>query len=90
MLALIFGSLALHEPIRPRTALAGFLSLLGGILVTNPFTPAVQASLVGVLLAGTAATLSALAVTTLRSIATQVHFLASVLSPSVFTILTGL
>ncbi len=90
MLVLIFGSVALQEPVSLRTALAAFLSLVGGILVTDPFTQGAQASLVGVLLAVSAASVSALSVTTLRAIATQVHFLVTVLSFGAFTMLAGL
>ncbi len=73
-----------------RTALAAFLSLIGGILVTDPFTSGAHTNLVGVLFAITAASVSALAVTTLRAIARQVHFLVTVLSFGVFTTLAGL
>ncbi len=90
MLVLIFGRIALHEPVSPRTALAAFLSLLGGILVTDPFTQGAKTSVMGVLLAVMAAGIAALGYTTLRAIATQVHFLASVLSLGLFTLLAGL
>ncbi len=90
MLVLLFGSVALHEPIKPRTAVAAFLSLIGAILVTNPFTQGAQTSMVGVLLASCAAFIAALAFTMVRAVATQVHYLAPVLSLSVFTLLAGL
>ncbi len=73
-----------------RTALAALISLIGGILVTDPFTSGAHTKLVGVLLAVTAATVSALAVTTLRAIVRQVHFLVTVLSFGLFTTLAGL
>ncbi len=70
--------------------MAAFLSLIGAFLVTGPFTQGAQTSTVGVLLAATAACIAALAFTTLRAVATQVHYLAPVLSLSVFTLLAGL
>lgn len=89
MLVLLFGTLALHEPVRPRIIVAAFLSLIGAILVTDPFAQKAP-SLLGVTLALAASIIAALAYTTLRAIATQVRFLASVLSFGVFTLIAGL
>lgn len=86
---LLFGTLILHEPVRGRTIIAAILSLVGAILVTDPFTTQ-SANLAGVLLAFTAAVIAAVAYTTLRALATQVNFLASVLSFGVFTLSVGL
>ncbi len=90
MLVLLFGSIALHEPVRPSTAVAAFLSLVGAILVTDPFSSEGPTSIVGAILALTAAILAALAYTTVRALATHVRFLASVLSFGVFTSIVGL
>lgn len=57
--------------------------------MTDPFSHKVQ-NLLGVGLALAAAIIAALAYTTLRAIATQVRFLASVLSFGVFTTIAGL
>ncbi len=90
MLVLLFGNIALHEPVRPRIALAAFLSLIGAILVTDPFKTETTTNVVGVIIALTAAITAALAYTTVRAIATQVNYLASVLSSGAFTLLMGL
>ncbi len=90
MLVLLFGSVALHEPIKPRTAVAAFFSLVGAILVTDPLSQSSQTSKVGVFLAVTASCVAALAFTALRAVATHVHYLAPVLSHSAFTLLAGL
>ncbi len=90
MLVLIFGSIALNEPVTPRTAVAAFLSLIGAILVMGPLNPEAQISVLGVILALTSAIIAAAAYTLLRALATQVRFLASVLSFGVFALLVGL
>ncbi len=90
MIVLLFGSIALQEPVRLRIAVAAFLSLLGAILVTEPFRQEAKTSLFGLILRFSAATIGALSYTTLRAIATQVSFMASVLSFGVFSIFVGL
>ncbi len=87
---LLFGSIALHEPVHPRIGLAAFISLLGAIMVTDPFGQEAATSVFGVILGFSAATIGALSYTTLRAIANQVSFMASVLSFGVFSILVGL
>ncbi len=89
-MVLLFGSIALQERVRPQIALAAFFSLLGAIMVTDPFKQEKPTSILGVILGFSAATLSALQYTTLRALATQVSFLASVLSFGVFSALLGL
>ncbi len=74
----------------PGIALMALLSLTGTILVTDPFKTEARTSITGVIFAVTSAITAALAHTTLRTIATKVRFLASVLSFSVFTILVGI
>ena len=86
---LLFGSIALHEPVRPRTALAASLSLTGAILVTDPFNSKARINVFGVILALTSAIIAAVTYTLLRVLATQVRFLASVLSFGVFSTLVG-
>ncbi len=59
-------------------------------MVTDPFKEKSPTSTFGMILRFTAVTIGALQYTSLRAIATQVHFLASVLSFGVFSILVGL
>ncbi len=89
MLVLLFGGIALNEPVRPRIIVVAFLSLIGAFLVTDPLSAEARTSVLGIILAATAAITAALAYTTLRAVATQVCFLASVLSFGVFTLFVG-
>ena len=75
---------------RPRIATAAFFSLLGAIMATDPFKQEETTSILGVVFGCGAATLNALQCTTLRSLAKQSRFLASVLSFGVFSVLIGL
>ncbi len=59
-------------------------------MVIDPFKQEAPTSILGVILGLSAATISALEHTTLRALATQLRFLASLLSFGLFSVLVGL